>query len=254
MTAATLALWISLASPSLEAVQVEEHLGAQVPLDLAFADEDGRRVRLGDYFGDGKPVLVVLAYYHCPMLCGLVLRGVQEALANLSWSAGQEYRVLTISFDPRDGASQAKAKQAETVRALGRGAAAAWPFLTGDESSITSLARALGFGAVRDKETGEYAHPAVLFVLTPDGRVARYLYGIQFPVRDVKLALLEAGQGTVGSSLEKLLMRCYAYDPASRRYLPFVSGLLRLGGLAFFLALAVALLRLWRRERIGASP
>jgi protein SCO1/2 len=246
-----IALYAALAlsaAPAPSDIRVDERLGEQVPLDLELTDERGHAVHLGDYF-DGKPVLLILAYYDCPMLCGLVLRGAAAAMQAMSWEPGREYRVLTVSFDPHDTPERARKKQAEATQSLGRAAPVLWPFLTGRAGEVERLAHALGFVAVRDDETGQYGHPAVLFVLTPTGRISRYLYGIEPPVRDVKLALLEASAGKTGTSLERLVLRCYAYDPAMRRYMPFISGFLRLGGLGIFAALAAVVTTMWRRER-----
>jgi protein SCO1/2 len=236
--------------PAVQAVEIDEHVGLQVPLDLAFVDERGDNVTLADYFADGKPVLLILAWYHCPMLCGLVLQGTAQALAQLDWRLGEQYRVLTVSFDPSDGPQDAFRKQVTTLQELGRtDAADAWPFLTGKHAAIARLADALGFRYAWDSHTEQYAHAAVIFALSPTGEIARYLYGVDYPARDLKLALLDASQGRAGSVGDRLLMTCYHYDPASRRYGFYILGALRVGGVAVVLFIGLLLGVLWARER-----
>ncbi len=244
--------------PAVAAADVDEHLGARLDGDLAFKDSEGRRVRLGDVFAGDKPVLLVLAYYHCPMLCGLVLRGTAEGLAQLGWTPGREYRVVTVSFDPRDTTDAAREKRKSTLASLGRplGSPEEWPFLTGEEASIRALADTLGFRFAYDARVDAYAHPAAIFALTPDGRVSRYLYGVEFPARDLRLALTEAGEGRSGSIVDRVLLTCYRFDPASRRFGPYITGFMRLGG-AFILVtvagLLIALSVSERRRRARAS-
>lgn len=236
-------------------ITVDERLGATIPLELRLRDSRAREVVLGDYFTDGKPVLLVLAYYDCPMLCGLVLRGAATALQGMSWVPGREYRVITVSFDPEDGPREARARQESLLRAMGGDVdPERWPFLTGDAESIAKLTTALGFTAIRDESTGQFAHPAVIFALSPKGLISRYLYGMQFRPLDVRLALLEASEGRTGSSLDRLMLRCYAYDPATRRYGPLVTGLMRVGASGILASLGLTLALLWRRERRRAAP
>jgi protein SCO1/2 len=256
MTALVLLLLSSAAEllppPELEGVAVTEHLGRRVPLELEFSDASERRVRLGDFFGDGKPVVLVLSYYQCPMLCGLVLGGAAQAMRALDWRLGRDYRAVTISFDPRDGWQEAGRKQAAVLDAAGvPDQTRAWPFLTDGDGSARLLAQALGFGYRWDHSTEQFAHPAVIFVLTPDGRVSRYLYGVEYAPRQLKLALLEAGQGKTGTFLDRVLMACYRWDPATRRYGVFVVGFLRAGAglvLLTLIALVVTLVRAERRK------
>ena len=235
--------------PILREIGVDERLGAQLPLDLAFRDERGRPVRLGDYFRDEKPVLLVLAYYDCPMLCGLVLQHAMVTLHELGWTTGNQYRVLTVSFDAKDTVAGARAKQESALRALGLATEPdRWPFLVGDESSIAALTRALGFRFRRDR-TGQLAHPAVVFTLTPRGAISRYLHGLDYTTRDLKLSLLEASDGKTGTFLERLLAACYAYDPATKRYGFFVSGFMKIGSLLIALIVLAVLVHYWRRDR-----
>lgn len=238
---------------------IEEHLGGRVNPSLSFTDPAGERVHLGDASAGGKPVVLVLAYYRCPMLCGLVLRGAVLGMKKLDWQLGREYRALTVSFDPRDTPASARAKQASTLAGLGRPGVTPgdWPFLVGEEPAIHALADAVGFRYAYDARTDQYAHPAAAIILTPDGRVSRYLYGVTFSARDLRLALLEAGGGKIGTIVDRLILTCYHYDPATRAYGPFVVGFMRLGGAVILLtvaALVSVLLLTERRRGRGGAP
>jgi protein SCO1/2 len=233
----------------LEGVDVIEHLDAPLPLDVQLADENGRAVRLGDYFGAERPVLLLLAYYRCPMLCNLVLAGVVDSLKQLELDPGSGFEIVTVSIDPRDTAEQAAAKKKTTIESYGRaGADDAWHFLTGSEDEVRRLADAVGFGYRYVEERDEFAHPAVLFVATPEGRIARYLYGVQYDPRTLRLSLVEASQGKIGTSLDRFLLYCYHYDPEAGRYAPVAFNIMRAGGAATVVVLAAALLLLWRRD------
>ena len=235
--------------PALEGVEIRERLGEKVPLDLSFTGADGRQVRLAELFGHGKPVLLSLVYYDCPMLCGLLLSGAARGMRESGLELGKDYQAVTLSFAPRETSKMAAERQRGYLQSVGRpDAAAGWPFLTGAEPEIKRVTSAVGFGYSYDEATRQYAHPAALFVLAPDGTVSRYLYGIEFPARDLRLALVEAGQGRVGTSFDKLLLTCFRYDPQSRRYEPYVVGFIRVAGLSVLGALAVTLAVLWRRE------
>ena len=239
----------ALARPQLKDIDIEEHLGAPLPLALPFVDENGRPVRLGDYFHDGKPVVLVLAYFRCPMLCDLVLRGVAQSLGRQHLVLGRDYRALTVSIDPKDTPAGARLKQHTLLQAFGElDAAANWPFVTGANDSIAPLAARLGFQYAYDPKSDQYAHPAVAFVITPNGRISRYLYGVKFRPLDVRLALDEAAHGQIGGIVDRVLLCCFQYDPATRRYGWYVSGVLR-GGAALTLVLVGGMLGLfWRRE------
>jgi protein SCO1/2 len=234
-----------------EQADVTEHLGDQLPLDLRFTDSTGHPVVLRQLFDGVHPVLLVLAYYECPQLCSLVLDGAVAAMRQLDtwgWKLGPRYRVVTISFDATERIDQAARKQASVVGALGT-SLEAWPFLVGNDANVRALTDHLGFKFLRDPRTGNIAHAAVVFVLTPDGKISRYLYGTDYAPRDLKLALLEASDGKTGSFGDKILLRCFHYDPASRRYGLFISRFMKIGGLVI-LALALVLGRgLWRHER-----
>lgn len=234
----------------LQDVGVEEHLDARIPLDLEFVDENGRTVRLADYFDGERPVILTLNYYRCPMLCGLQLNGVVDGLEQMDWTPGAEFEMVTLSIDPLETPELAKAKKENYLKRYQRPAAAAgWHFLTGRKTDIERLAETLGFGYSYDEESGQYAHAAVIFVATPDGRVARYLYGIEYPPKSLRLALIEASEGKIGSPLDQLIMYCYHYDPSSRRYAPVAMNIMRLGGGLTVLVLGLSLGMLWLREQ-----
>ncbi|HEY0193706.1 MAG TPA: hypothetical protein VGC42_21465 [Kofleriaceae bacterium] len=235
-----------------EDADVIEHLGAKLPLDLPFTDAQGHASQLGALFDGVHPVVLVLAYYECPQLCSLVLdSGVRAIQALPGFSLGDQFRAATISFDAGERIDQAARKQAAILAQLGGPPPARWPFFVGKEPSVRALTDALGFKFLRDPRTGALAHAAVTFVLTPDGTISRYLYGTNYPARDLKLALLEASQGKTGSLGDRVLMRCFQYDPASRRYGLFIARFMQLGGLAIFLTVLgvfIALVRFDRRR------
>ncbi len=235
--------------PELEAVGVEEHLDARLPLDLEFRDEAGTVVRLGDYFDGVKPVILTLNYYKCPMLCGLQLNGLLDGLRELDWTPGQEFELVTVSINPLETPALAADKKQNYIKRYERpSAAAGWHFLTGRETEIRRLAETVGFGYTYDRSTGEYAHAAVIFVATPDGRVARYLYGIEYPASRLRLALLEASAGEIGSTIDQLILYCFHYDPESRRYAPVAMNIMRVGGGATALVVGLTLGGWWLRE------
>ena len=241
---------IKTSDPQLEGIDVVEHLGKSIPLDLEFINDRGDTVQLAEYFNEGRPVLLVLAYYTCPMLCTLVLNGVSDGLRELPWTPGEKYQVLTISIDPRETADLAAAKKDRYLNTLGRdGAAAGWDFMVGAESQSKALAEALGFEYFWDEERAQYAHPAVAFVLAEDGTISRYLYGIEFKPADLKLALLEASEGKIGSTLERILLYCYRYDPDAGSYTIFAANVMKMGGVVTLVLLGSLLGLFWVRER-----
>jgi protein SCO1/2 len=236
-------------------VGITQRLGAQVPLDLTFRDEDGHTVRLGDCCG-GKPTVLVLAYFRCPMLCTQVLNGLTDALRGVKFTIGKEFNVVTVSFDAREGPALARAKKASYVEDYGRpGAAAGWHFLTGEQESIDELARAVGFRYQYDPKKDQFAHGSGIMVLTPQGRVARYFYGIRHTPRDLRLGLVEASHNKIGSPADQILLLCYQYDPHGGKYTPVAMNLVRLGGVVTLLVLASTVglywWREWRRGRTG---
>ena len=234
----------------LAEVRFDQRLDAQVPPDLVFRDGGGASVRLGDFFGR-KPLILTLNYFDCPMLCPLALEGLVRTLRPLSFSIGEQFDVLTVSFNPRETPEQAAATKARYQRDYGRpGTEAGWHFLTGSEEAIQQLTEAVGFKAVYDAARQEYAHAAGIMVLTPQGRIARYLFGIDVPTWDLRLALVEAAAGTIGSPVDRLLLFCYHYDPTTGQYTMAVMRTLRLAGLATILVFGGFLVLMFRRERL----
>jgi protein SCO1/2 len=237
--------------PLLRGVGIEQRLGTRIPLDLRFRDSTDREVRLGDLFRE-RPVVLAFAYYECPMLCSLVLNGLAGTLGLLSLDAGRDFDVVTVSIDPGEGPSLATRKKDEILKRYDRpGAAAGWHFLTGDEDAIRRLADATGFHYAYDAARDEYAHAAAVLFLTPDGRIARYLQGVELPGRDVRLALVESSRGKIGTLTDQLLLLCYHYDPATGKYGRIALGSVRAGGILTVLGLGGFVFVMWRRERRG---
>jgi len=216
----------------LQAVGIDQKLNEQVPLDLVFRDEQGQPVRLGELL-DGKPAILVLAYYRCPMLCNLVLNGLTDALESMSFTAGKEFHVITVSFDSRETPALARAKKATYLKRYARPEAeAGWHFLTGEPDPIRGLTEAVGFRYTFDEKTEQFAHASGIMVLTPEGRLARYFYGVEYSPRDLRLGLVEASENRIGSPVDQVLLFCYGYDPATGKYSASVMKLVRLGGAA----------------------
>jgi protein SCO1/2 len=232
----------------LRDIGIDDHAGQEVPRDIELTDQDGQRVRLGDYFDGKHPVVLALAYYECPMLCSMVLKGILDSMKEMRWTAGEEYRVVVVSFDGRDTPARAAQKRQNHVDAYhrevkGRG----WDFLVGDAASVKQVAGAVGFHYRWDEREKQFAHAAGAFVLTPGGRISRTLYGMSFP--GLRLALLEAAEGKVGTVSEKFLLFCFHYDPAARGYVLATVRLMMAGGALTVLLLAAFLLRFWRAEK-----
>ncbi len=237
----------------LKKVGIEQKLNNQIPLDLRFRDEAGREVRLGEYFRSGKPVVLTLVYYECPMLCNQILNGVVGTLQALSFTPGREFEVVTVSFDPREGPELAAAKKETYLRRLGRaGAGEGWHFLTGDKDSIDRLAQSVGFRYVWDDESKQFAHASAIMVATPEGRLSHYFYGIEYSPKDLRLALVEASKGAIGSPVDELILYCYHYDPSTGKFAP-VMAVLRAAGVLTVFALAALILFLVRRTRRNAE-
>ena len=235
----------------LKGVTYAQRLGDQVPADLAFVDEAGKAVRLGDYFGR-RPIVLALAYYECPMLCTQVLSGMTSGLKGLTFSAGQEFEVVVVSIDPGEGPGLAAAKKATYVAHYDReSTAGAWHFLTGRKADIDRLAQTVGFSYSYDEKTDQYAHAAGLSILTPDGKIARYLFGIDFAPRDLRLAMVEAADRKIGSPVDSVLLYCYHYDPATGAYGLMAMRIVRIAGVLFLLAMVAGWMVLRRRERRG---
>jgi protein SCO1/2 len=236
----------------LREIGFDQNLDQKIPLDIPLRDEAGRTVRLGEYFGS-RPVVLLFAYYDCPMLCTQVINGLSSALGVLSLDPGKDFEIVTVSFDPRDTPATASAKKAIYLERYKKpGAAAAWHFLSGDQGSIDRLTKAAGFRYVWDRETKQFAHPTGVIVLTPDGRLARYLFGIEYGPRDLRFAIVEASAGRVGNPVDSLLLYCYHYDPMTGRYGLVVMGALRLAGAGTVLALGAFIVIMVRRERSAA--
>ncbi len=232
----------------LSQVSFDQRLNEQLPLDTPFMDEDGRPVRLGNYFGT-KPVILAFVYFECPMLCTQVLNGLTTSLTILEEEVGREFDVVAISFDPRETPVLASGKKKSHVDRYKRPASASgWHFLTGDDSSIKAVTKAAGFNYVWDDRTQQFAHPSGIVVATPDGKLSRYFFGIDYASRDVKFALMESSAGRIGSVIDNLLLYCYHYDPATGSYGFVAMGAVRIGGAVTLLALVGFVVVSIRRE------
>jgi len=240
---------------ALNDVGIDQKLNEQLPLDLVFKDENGASVKLGNYFGK-KPVVLSLVYYQCPMLCNQVLNGMVTAFKVMAFQPGQEFEVVTVSFDPRETAALAAAKKNTYVNYLPEarraGAAAGWHFLTGDETNIKLLTDAAGFRYHWDEATNQFAHASAIYVTTPQGKLARYFYGIEYAPRDLRLGLIEAADNKIGSPVDQLLLYCYHYDPATGKYGAAVMRLMRVGGIVM-LVVMVAMFLLFRRRELRSN-
>jgi protein SCO1/2 len=237
----------------LAALGFDQRLGEQVPLDLTFRDERGRSVRLGDYFGE-QPVLLTLGYFACPQLCPLVREGLFTGLQGVQMDAGAEFTVVAVSIDPAESVAVAARAKVQQIAFYDRpGAEQGIHFLTGDHATIDQLAAAIGFRYAYDSRQQQYAHPSGVVALTPDGKVARYLFGIEYRPRDLRLALVEAGQNHIGSVLDQVLLFCYHYDPVSGQYNLVVMNILRLAGMATVLALLGGVWMMLRREQLSVG-
>lgn len=233
---------------ALKQVDIEEHLGEKLPLDLPFVDQTGKAVKLGELF-HGKPVVLSLVYFKCPMLCSLVLSGQAKVMREMDLGLGQDYQAVTVSFDPHDTPHDAEIKQHNYLQSLGKpDQKADWSFLTGGPESIGALTRAIGFKYYYDEASQQFAHAAAIFIITPEGKISRYLYQLSFEPKQLKLAVVEASAGRAGSSYDRSLLSCYRYDLASKRYKLYVIGFIKLGALLAFALLAALLGRLWYVE------
>ena len=237
--------------PGLQNVGIEQHLDEQIPADLSFRDETGKPVHLGDYFGK-KPMILNLVYYNCPMLCGEVLSGLEGALRVLKFDAGKEFDVLTVSFDPRETPDMATRKKAEFLKRYGRaGAAEGWHFLTGPQESIDALTKAAGFQYQYDPKTGQFAHATAIMILTPEGKIAQYYYGVDYAPKDLRLGLIQASENKIGTLADQVLLYCYHYDPTTGKYGAIISRVLKLAGIATLLGLGILMTVL---IRLGSGP
>lgn len=231
----------------LQGVGIEERPGAQIPRDVQLRDQDGKSVRFGDLLDGERPVMLVFAYFRCPMLCSMVLNGLSAGLKELAWTPGKEFRVVTVSIDPTDTVEMAAAKRTNQLEAFARKPPDhGWDFFVGSEAEVKRLADAVGFHYRYDESQKQYAHAAGAFLVTTDGRLSRTLYGITFPERSLRLGLVEASEGKMGGAWDKVLLLCFHYDPAAKGYVLFARRMMRLGGLLTLLVLALILRRGFR--------
>jgi protein SCO1/2 len=237
----------------LQEITIDQKLNEQLPLDLQFKDETGKIVTLRQYFGK-KPVVLSFAYYECPMLCTLVLNGLVAALRALPLDLGKDFEAVNISINPKEKPALAASTKHTYAREYGRaGGEAGWHFLTGDEASIRKAAAAAGYHYKLDPSTGQYAHATGIMVLTPDGKLSRYFYGLEYSARDLRLALVEASSGKIGSPVDQVLLYCFHYDPVTGKYGLVITHLIRLIGISTALALGLAIFIFLRRERLKLS-
>ncbi len=236
---------------ALQEVGIDQKLNHQLPLDLFFRNENGEPVKLGNYFGK-KPVVLSLVYYECPMLCNQVLNGMVSSFKVLSFKAGDEFDVVTVSFDPRETSALASAKKKTYVGYLPEAkrpaATSGWHFLTGDSENIKQLTEAVGFNYQFDEATNQFAHASAIMIATPEGKLARYFYGIEYAPKDLRLGLVEASQNKIGSPVDRLLLYCYHYDPATGKYGAVVMNMIRLGGIATLFGMVALFFAMRRRN------
>ena len=247
----------------LSNVGVEQRLNQPVPLDLQFKDETGKTVKLGDYFHSGRPVILNLVYYTCPMLCGEELAGEASALGVLRFTPGNEYEVVSVSFNPDETPKDAAEKKQVYIARMNehlehKTDGSGWHFLTGEQANIKQLADAVGFRYRRDPRTGQFIHAAAIMIVTPTGRIAQYYYGVEFSPKDIRLGLIEASQDKIGTLVDQVVLYCYHYDPNTGRYGAVVTNMMRVAGAATMLILGGFLIVMYRREshngNKGARP
>ena len=234
----------------LRNVGFDQRLNEQVPLDIPFVDDEGQPVTLGKYFGDSKPVILVLAYYRCPMLCTQVLNGLVQGMREMPFTIGKEFRVVTVSFDPHETTEMAAAKRRTYLHSYGKPEAAeGWHFLTGSEQSISRLTRAVGFRFAYDPLSDQFAHAAGIVLLTPAGKISRYFYDIHYSGRDLRLGLVEASRNKIGSPIDQILLFCFHYDPTAGKYGAAIMNFVRAGGVLTVIGLGVMFGLLMRGEK-----
>lgn len=237
---------------ALKNVGIEQKLNAQVPFDAVFKDENGREIKLGELFGKGRPTILALVYFECPMLCNEVLNGLTGSLKSLSLDAGKDFDVIAISFDARenDTPDLAKNKKEGYLKRYGRtGAENGWHFLTGTQSEIDKVTQAVGFNYAWDEQSNQFAHAGGIMVTTADGRLSRYLYGIDYAPKDVKFALIESADGKIGNPAEQLMLYCFHYDPSTGKYGLSILRVLRVAGIATLVGLGAMILAFWARNK-----
>src|SRR6202047_396643 len=235
----------------LRDVGLDQKLGSSIPLEATFRDEHGHDVALRQFFGE-KPVILTLVYYQCPMLCTEVLNGLLRSAKELPLEIGKDFTIVTVSIDPSERSVLAEVKHELYTGLYGRpGGPPGWHFLRGDEAQIKTLAQAVGFRYAYDSTSGQFAHPSGIMVLTPEGKLARYFYGIRYPSRDLRLGLVEASEGTIGSPVDQILLYCYHYDPATGKYGLWISRWIKAAGALTVLSLGLVIAMLFRRENYG---
>jgi protein SCO1/2 len=240
----------TVAPPGLEGIGIDQRLNEQVPLDLTFKDEQGKAVKLGDYFHENRPVILNLVYFQCPMLCTEVLNGLTSALKVIKFVPGKEFEVITVSIDPRETPQLAANKKEMYLKKLGNpDAAKGWHFLTGEQPQIAALAAAVGFRYRFDPKLGQFAHAAGIMLITPTGKVAQYYYGVEYSAKDMRLGIVEASQNKIGSLADQVLLYCYHYDPRTGHYGATITNIVRLGGVTTVIVLGSALVMLFRKEK-----
>ena len=234
----------------LEGVGVTEHMGESIDLNLRFRSDTGESFSLAQLFDGQTPVLMTMVYYNCPSLCNYHLNGLNDVFKGMDWSAGQDFKFVAVSMDHREGFEVASIKKDNYIEAFGRaGVEKGWHFLTGTEKNIKALADQLGFGFRWDARQQEYAHPAVAFVMTPKGQISKYLHGINFDGKTLRLALVESSQGKVGTLIDQVLLFCYRFDPSKNKYTLAAYNIMRIGGLLTVIVLAIILVPLWFRGK-----
>lgn len=239
----------------LEEVGLEEKRGDQIPLDVRFATSDGDSVTIGELIEPDKPVLLNPLYYECPLLCGLVLDGVYEVVEELKWTPGVDYTIISFSIDPEEKHPLAAQNKERYLSGFDREEAYnGWHFLTGSETEIKKITDAIGFSYTQDETTGEYVHPASIMMLSPEGTITRYLYGIEFSEFDLRNALYESADGKIGSAMDRAVLYCFSYDPSSQSYAPVAVNIMKLGGLATVIILGIFLGLFWIKERRTSQP
>ncbi len=238
----------SVSPPQLQDVTFKQRLNEKLPLDATFKDEHGRAVKLGDYFGQ-KPVVLAFVYFQCPMLCTQVMNGLSSAISVLPFKPGEEFDVVLVSFDPRETPAMAAEKEQSHLKYWSaEQEAGAWHLLTGDEATIQRVTSAAGFTYKWDERTGQFAHVSGILVATPDGTLSRYFYGVEYSPKELRLALVESGEGQIGSAIDELLLYCFHYDPESGQYGVVVMNLIRLGGVLTVAFIAGSIVLMRRRD------
>jgi protein SCO1/2 len=247
MTGSILSPPAGVRPPGLKSVGIQQNLNQPIPPDLTFKDDLGRAVLLGDYFGK-KPLILSLVYYNCPMLCGEVLSGLEHSLRMMKFDVGKEFDVITVSFDPKETPEVAAAKKAELLKRYNRaGGSQGWHFLVGRPDAIDALTKAAGFQYVYDQKSQQFVHATAILLLTPEGRIAQYYYGVEYPPKDLRLGLVEAGKGRIGNVVDQLLLYCYHYDPEQGKYSATILRVLRWAGVATMLFLGTFVFLMIRR-------